>query len=125
MPQHGLIPALFCPYGRYAETLDVDVPCNRSLPSSCRIRPLLGSRTFRVTADDLDLICREFSIVVALELDVFDEESPNIVTESIGLKVALNRQSSLDYIAENFSDCLIEIAEDFHSELWFDSTLVD
>lgn len=88
------------------------------------MRPLLCSRPFRVTADDLDLICREFRIF-GLELDVFDEESPNIVAESIRLKVALKRQSSLDYVAEHFGDCLVEIAEDFHGELWFDSTLVD
>ena len=37
-------------------------------------------------ADDLDLVRLDGSIVVQLEIDIFDEEGPDIVAEAVGIK---------------------------------------
>lgn len=42
-----------------------------------------------VTADDLDLVCRDLGLVVQLECNILDQERPNFVAESVGIEVTL------------------------------------
>ena len=57
---------------------------------SAKSVPLSLSRLLRVTADNLDLIRLDLlAVVVQLEGDVFDEESPNFVAESVGIEASL------------------------------------
>lgn len=50
------------------------------------------ARSLAVTADDLDLVRRDRGLVVQLECDVLDEEGPDIVAESVGVKVTLKNE---------------------------------
>jgi hypothetical protein len=43
----------------------------------------------RVTADNLDSIGVDLVRVVELEVDILDNESPNVVTEAVGIEVTL------------------------------------
>lgn len=56
----------------------------------------------------------EFRTSIRLELDIFDQESPNFVTESVSLKMTLEGKSGLHSICENICDCLVEVEEDLH-----------
>lgn len=54
---------------------------------SSRALSLAGA--LRVTADDLDPVCMDLVCVVELEVDVFDDESPDIVAEAVGVEMSL------------------------------------
>ena len=45
--------------------------------------------TLRVAADNLDPIGVDRVGIVQLEVDIFDDERPNIVTEAVGIEVPL------------------------------------
>lgn len=49
----------------------------------------LLSRLLGVAAHDFDPIRLDVDRVVELEVDVFDQERPNIVTETVGIEMAL------------------------------------
>lgn len=49
----------------------------------------LSSFLFGLTSYDLDLLDVKLSIVFHLEMDVLDDESPNLVTEAIDIKMTL------------------------------------
>lgn len=50
------------------------------------------ARTLRVTADDLDAVGVDLVRVVELEVDILDYERPDVVAETVGVEVALQRQ---------------------------------
>ena len=50
---------------------------------------LLLTRFLGVAGHDLNFVCSEFVGALCFELDVFDEESPHVVTEAIRLEVSL------------------------------------
>lgn len=66
-------------------------PCEPSR-TDANVSHLWLTRTLRVTADDLDSIGVNLVRVVELEVDVLDDEGPNIVTEAVGIEVALQTQ---------------------------------
>jgi hypothetical protein len=45
--------------------------------------------TLRVTADDLDSVGVDLVRVVELEVDILNDERPNVVAETVGVEVAL------------------------------------
>lgn len=47
------------------------------------------SRSFAVAAHDLDLIRGNGRLVVELESDILDKESPDLIAESVCIKMAL------------------------------------
>jgi hypothetical protein len=98
----------------------------------------------RVTADNLDSVGVDLVRVVELEVDILDNEGPNVVTEAVGIEVALQtkriststltagacqthleRQTGLDLVCEPICDCFVEVYEDLHGELGLDSALGD
>lgn len=53
-------------------------------------RPLAG--LLRITADDLDLVCRDrLGVIVHLKCDVLDQKGPDFVTEAIRIEASLKR----------------------------------
>lgn len=50
---------------------------------------LLVLALLAAAANDLDLVCVNRAGVVQLELNVLDEESPDIVAETVGIKMTL------------------------------------
>ena len=54
-----------------------------------RVSPLRLTRTLRVAADDLDAVGVDLIRVVELEVDVLDNERPDVITETIGVEMAL------------------------------------
>jgi hypothetical protein len=50
------------------------------------------TRTLRVTADNLDPVGVDLVRVVELKVDVFDYECPDIIAETVGIEVTLQRQ---------------------------------
>jgi len=89
------------------------------------LRSLYLSRPLRVAADNLDLLRGEFSTSIGLKLDVLHKERPNVVAEPVGLEMALECESSPDFLGENIGDILVEVAKYPHGKLWFDSAIVD
>lgn len=71
--------------------LFVSKQCNQ-----CLILSL--ARSLRVTADDLDLVCMKFRTCVCLELDILDQESPDIIAKPVSLEVAFERESRFDLL---------------------------
>ena len=56
----------------------------------CFLQPrLLLPRLLRIAAHDLDLLRRDIVLIVELEVDVFDEERPDLVAEAVGIQMAL------------------------------------
>lgn len=62
---------------------------------------------------------------VGLELHILDQESPHLVAESIGLKMALESESCFYSVSEDICDRLVEIEEDLHCQLRFDTSVID
>ena len=56
------------------------------------------SRLLRVAAHDFDLLCCNGIATVQLEIDILDEESPDIVAEAVGIQVALYRHIGMSAI---------------------------
>jgi hypothetical protein len=50
---------------------------------------LYFARALCVAADNLDTVGMDLVRVVELEVDVFDNEGPDVVTETVGIEVAL------------------------------------
>ena len=50
---------------------------------------LLLPRLLRITAHDLDFLRRDIVLVVELEIDIFDEERPDLVAETVGIQMTL------------------------------------
>lgn len=57
--------------------------------SKARESALGFTGTLRVTADNLDAVGVHLIRVVELEVDVLDDECPDIVAETVGIEVAL------------------------------------
>lgn len=56
---------------------------------------LLVIRLLRTAADDLDFVrLNRVAIVVELESDIADEESPNLIAEAVGVERALSHPQS-------------------------------
>jgi hypothetical protein len=103
------------------------------------------SRPFAVAAHDLDLVClHRLTRVLHLESDVLDQECPDLITETIGIKMALcplalplplppfpsrayylERQARLHLLSQHLCDTAIEVRQDLHRELGLDATLAD
>lgn len=47
------------------------------------------ARALAVTANDLDLIHRDRLVILHLEGNVFDQEGPDLVAETVGIQMAL------------------------------------
>lgn len=56
----------------------------------------ISSLVFGLAADNFDLLNFDLLGVVKLELDVFDDESPNFVTEAVGIEMALKMEVQHD-----------------------------
>ena len=41
------------------------------------------------------------------------------------VRIYLESQARLDLLGQNISNCLVEVREDLHGELWLDSPLAD
>lgn len=65
--------------------------CSVSQIEKAARRPLDFARAFCVTTHDLDSVGVDLAVVVELEIDVFDDEGPDIVTEAVGVEVSLER----------------------------------
>jgi hypothetical protein len=83
--------------------------------------------------------------VVKLEVDILDYERPDVVAETVGVKVTLQRQrislrvlychyapsshlerqASLDPISQPVRNCFVEVYENLHGKLGLDSALGD
>ena len=82
--------------------------------------------------------------VVELEVDVLDDERPDLVAEPIGIEMALQdgksapqaatakspqtdlkRQPRLDLVRQHFRNRFIEVRENLHGELGLDPALSD
>lgn len=50
------------------------------------------ARPLAVAAHDLDAVCGNGGLVVQLEGDILDQECPDFVAESVGVKVALEEK---------------------------------
>ena len=49
--------------------------------------------SLRVAADNLDAVGMDLLVVVQLEVDVLDDEGPDIVAESVGIEMSLQRSA--------------------------------
>ena len=72
------------------------------------------ARALRVAADNLDAVGVDLVRVVELEVDVLDDEGPDVVAEAVRVEVALEGEAALDLVRETVGDGLIEVDEDFH-----------
>ena len=43
----------------------------------------------------------------------------------VSVRIYLESQARLDLVSQNISNCLVEVCEDLHGELWLDSPLAD
>ena len=62
--------------------------------------------------DNLDAISFDRIVVIQLEIDVFQKESPHVVTKPIGRETALETKSCLDFIRDNFRKRFIKLFKD-------------
>jgi hypothetical protein len=83
------------------------------------------TRTLRVTADNLDSVGVDLVRVVELEVDILDDERPDIVAETVGIEVTLERQASFDLVSKPVRNRFVEVDEDLHGQLGLDSALGD
>lgn len=79
----------------------------------------------QLTADNPNFINLDSLRVIKLELDVFEDERPDVVTEAISVEMALEAHSGLYFFAEHLSDDLVEVCHDFDGELGFDAARAD
>lgn len=96
----------------------------------------------RVAAHNLDTVGVDLAVVVELEVDVLDDESPDVVAEAVCIKMSLSKlsvyagvkgsswtdlesQARLDLVGEHVGNGLVEVCEDSHGELRLDAALCD
>lgn len=91
-----------------------------------KISLLRISRPFAVAAHNLDLIrLHRLTRVLHLECDVFDQKGPDLVAETVGIKVTLERQPRLHLLSQHLCNTAIEVRQDLHRELGLDAALAD
>lgn len=112
---------------------------------------LLLPRLFRIAAHNLNLLRRDVVLIVQLEIDILDEERPDLVAKAVGIQMTLfvenpsrlarqilyGKKSSsrrladlevharFNLIGEHFGDGLVKGGDDFHGGLGFDAAGVD
>ena len=68
-------------------------------PSSPCLTPLLLPRLLRIAAHNLDLLRLDITLIIELEIDILDQESPDLVAEPVCIQMTLfhkkNRTSSV------------------------------
>lgn len=73
--------------------------------SCCHSRPITNvlacslwiTWLLRIAAHDFDFLGLHVVLVVKLEVDVFDEESPDVIAETIGIQMALHSTPSITH----------------------------
>jgi len=83
------------------------------------------SRSLRIAADNLDFVRSKFGARISLELDILHKKGPDVVAEAVGLEMSLESESSLDLLGKNVGNGLVEVAQDLHCKLRFNSAVVD
>lgn len=63
--------------------------------------------------------------VVKLEVDVLDDEGPDVVAEAVRVEVALEAETALNLFGQPVCDRLVEVEEYLHGKLGLDSALGD
>ena len=99
--------------------------------------------SFAVAANNLDLVgYHSLAGILHFEGDIFDEECPDLIAESVGIQVALcyksalplctpsskpylERQPRLYLICQELSNATIKVRQDLHRQLRFDTTRAD
>ena len=56
--------------------------------------PLLFSRFLCIAAHNFDLLCLHIGLIIQLEVDILDEESPDFIAEAICVQMALHSSMS-------------------------------
>lgn len=107
--------------------------------------PLLLPRFLRTAADNFDLLRMDIVLIIELEIDILDEESPNFVAKAICVQMTLlpiccqletrkhrprgdlylEVHARLDLVGQHFGDILVEEGDDFHGSLRLDAAGVD
>ena len=97
------------------------------------------TRAFAAACDDLDPFGLYLLGVIKFEGDVLDDEGPDIVTEAVGIQMALRlRERStlhrhthleahalLHLFGEHVCDGFVKVADDLHGQLRLDLSLGD
>ena len=103
------------------------------------------SRFLRIAAHDLHLLRRDRASTIQFEVDIFDQEGPDLIAVAVGIQVALHTrlrqpllsascqlrcpfylevQARLDLVSQNLSDGSVKAGNHFHSQLRLDATAV-
>lgn len=61
----------------------------------CGQGSLCFTRTFRIAADDLDAVGVDLMGVIQLEVNILDNEGPDVVAEAVCVKMSLRRPKSV------------------------------
>lgn len=59
-------------------------------------------------------------LIVELEIDILDQEGPDIVAESVGIEVSFKRKTRLDFVGYQVREGLVKVLQDLHGKLWLD-----
>ena len=96
--------------------------------------------SFGIAANNLDLVRMDHIRVIEFEVDIFDDERPNLVAEPVGIQMSLEipfspkssliantstyfeSQSLLDLLSQYFRNGLVKVRQDLHGQLGLDAT---
>lgn len=67
----------------------------------------------------------ELRVCVGLEFHIFDQESPHLITEAIGLEMTLESESCFHFVCEYIGNRLVKVEEDLHCKLRLNTSIVD
>jgi len=82
-------------------------------------RSLDLSWLLRIHGHNLDLISVYVLLIFQFEVDVFDDEGPHVVAESVRVQTSLEAQPALHLVCQNFGNDFIEMLEEFDCDLGF------
>jgi hypothetical protein len=77
------------------------------------------------TANDPNFVNLNGLRIVKFKLDILEDKSPNVITEAIGIEMALETHSRFYFFTQDLSDDLVKVCHYFDGELGFDAARAD
>lgn len=91
--------------------------------STCGWGSLCFTRTFRIATDDLNAVGVDLVGIIELEVNILDNEGPDVIAEAVCVKMSLECQPCLDLLGKHIGHGPVKVGENLHGELGLYSAL--
>lgn len=78
-----------------------------------------------VASDNLELVDNDSLIIIEFDVDVFNDEGPDVITESIRVQVALEAEFGLNHVAQVVGSDPVKVRQHLHCQLWLYTLIIN